>query len=81
MAVAVESDQEALFIQLLVSRFIVGLMTGIAVVPIGVYAAEICYPTLRGSLTLGSSISIAMGITVMYILGYFIRVCWIDFAF
>lgn len=74
MAIAVESDQETLFIQLLVSRFIIGIMTGIAVVPIGVYAAEICYPSLRGSLTLGSSISIATGISVMYILGYFIRV-------
>lgn len=46
---------------------------GLASAPSGVYAAEISLPKLRGSLILGTSISVALGITVLYSIGYFIR--------
>ncbi|EDW58698.1 facilitated trehalose transporter Tret1-2 homolog [Drosophila virilis] len=59
--------------QLLVSRFIIGITMGLASAPSGVYAAEISLPKLRGSLILGTSISVALGITVLYSIGYFIR--------
>ncbi|ALC40834.1 CG4607 [Drosophila busckii] len=59
--------------QLLVSRFIIGLVMGLASAPSGVYAAEISLPKIRGSLILGTSISVALGITVLYCIGYFIR--------
>lgn len=46
---------------------------GLASAPSGVYAAEISLPKLRGSLILGTSISVALGITILYSIGYFIR--------
>lgn len=49
---------------------------GIASAPVGVYSAEISLPRIRGRLILGTSVSIALGILVIYILGYFIRNDW-----
>lgn len=46
---------------------------GLASAPSGVYAAEISLPKMRGKLILGTSISVALGITVLYTIGYFIR--------
>lgn len=46
---------------------------GLASAPSGVYAAEISLPKTRGILILGTSISVALGITVLYSIGYFIR--------
>lgn len=49
---------------------------GLSSAPVGVYSAEISTPKIRGRLILGTSISVAGGITVIYILGYFIRDDW-----
>uniref|UniRef100_W8AY91 Facilitated trehalose transporter Tret1 n=2 Tax=Ceratitis capitata TaxID=7213 RepID=W8AY91_CERCA len=76
MAFAVESDVDIVFIQLMVSRFCIGIAMGIASAPVGVYSAEISLPRIRGRLILGTSVSIALGILVIYILGYFIRNDW-----
>jgi len=46
---------------------------GLASAPPGVYAAEISVPKTRGSLILGTSISVAGGITILYGIGYCIR--------
>ncbi|XP_050323607.1 facilitated trehalose transporter Tret1 isoform X2 [Bactrocera neohumeralis] len=76
MALAVESNADTVFIQLMVSRFCIGIAMGIASAPVGVYSAEISLPRIRGRLILGTSVSIAAGILVMYIMGYFIRNDW-----
>ncbi|XP_037950645.1 facilitated trehalose transporter Tret1-like isoform X2 [Teleopsis dalmanni] len=44
--------------------------------PVGVYAAEISMPKIRGRLILGTSIAVASGITLIYLLGFFIRHDW-----
>ncbi|XP_054736627.1 facilitated trehalose transporter Tret1-2 homolog [Anastrepha obliqua] len=76
MASAVESNTDVVFIQLLVSRFCIGIAMGIASAPVGVYSAEISLPRIRGRLILGTSVSIAAGIMVIYLVGYFIRNDW-----
>ncbi|KAH8371670.1 hypothetical protein KR093_008404 [Drosophila rubida] len=73
LATASGSSSESFSTQLLVSRFIIGVVMGLASAPSGVYAAEISLPKLRGRLILGTSISVALGITILYAIGYFIR--------
>ncbi|XP_016958717.1 solute carrier family 2, facilitated glucose transporter member 8 [Drosophila biarmipes] len=73
LATPSQSDSEAFFWQLIVSRFILGIGMGLASAPPGVYAAEISVPKTRGSLILGTSISVAGGITILYGIGYCIR--------
>ncbi|XP_017484590.1 PREDICTED: facilitated trehalose transporter Tret1-2 homolog [Rhagoletis zephyria] len=76
MALAIESNVDVVFIQLLVSRFCIGITMGIASAPVGVYSAEISLPRIRGRLILGTSVAISAGIMVIYIIGYFIRNDW-----
>lgn len=73
LATASATNSVSFYQQLLLSRFIIGIVMGLASAPSGVYAAEISLPKLRGSLILGTSISVALGITVLYSIGYFIR--------
>ncbi|XP_017010311.2 solute carrier family 2, facilitated glucose transporter member 8 [Drosophila takahashii] len=73
LATPSSSDSEAFFWQLIVSRFMLGIGMGLASAPPGVYAAEISVPKTRGSLILGTSISVAGGITILYGIGYCIR--------
>ncbi|XP_053964931.1 facilitated trehalose transporter Tret1-like [Anastrepha ludens] len=68
-----QSSRDLIFIQLLLGRFVSGLMMGAALSPVGSYSAEISLPRIRGRLILGSSIAIATGILLMYVLGFFIR--------
>ncbi|KAI8127575.1 Facilitated trehalose transporter Tret1 [Lucilia cuprina] len=69
-------DSSAIFTQILIGRFLSGIMIGLCVSPVGVYSAEISLPKIRGRLILGTSIGIAAGILFMYVLGYFIRNDW-----
>ncbi|KAH8407712.1 hypothetical protein KR222_011196 [Zaprionus bogoriensis] len=73
LVTASSTNSAQFYSQLLVSRFIIGIVMGLASAPSGVYAAEISLPKLRGSLILGTSISVALGITILYSIGYFIR--------
>ncbi|XP_067631199.1 facilitated trehalose transporter Tret1-2 homolog [Eurosta solidaginis] len=68
-----QSTRDTIYTQLLIGRFICGLMIGLSLSPIGSYAAEISLPRIRGRLVMGTSIAIATGILLMYVLGYFIR--------
>lgn len=98
MALASKSDQESLFWELMFSRLLIGITTGLSSSPAGnsfflnkyksrfflnnsllihllaVYSAEIAHPKLRGRLTLLTSMAIAVGILMIYVLGYFIPV-------
>ncbi|EDW01236.1 facilitated trehalose transporter Tret1-2 homolog [Drosophila grimshawi] len=73
LATASTTNSESFYMQLIVSRFLIGVTMGLATAPAGVYAAEVSVPRSRGSLILGTSISVALGITVLYSIGYFIR--------
>lgn len=73
LALTTETSQTAMFIQIMIARFIIGITTGLSSSPVGVYSAEICHPRLRGRLTLGTSVSTAAGILAIYTLGYVIR--------
>ncbi|KAH8283698.1 hypothetical protein KR018_012543 [Drosophila ironensis] len=73
LATPSQSDSIAFFWQLIASRFLLGIGMGLASAPPGVYAAEISVPRTRGSLILGTSISVAGGITILYGIGYCIR--------
>ncbi|XP_075169842.1 facilitated trehalose transporter Tret1 [Haematobia irritans] len=73
---ALHTDRSAILIQMLIARFIQGIMIGLSVSPVGVYSAEISLPRIRGRLILGTSLGLAAGILFMYILGYFIRNDW-----
>ncbi|XP_037887671.1 facilitated trehalose transporter Tret1-2 homolog [Glossina fuscipes] len=76
LAVASKEDNDIMFLQLMASRFLVGVTHGLSSAPVGVYSAEISTPKIRGRLILGTSISVSLGITVIYVLGYFIRTDW-----
>ncbi|XP_034670836.1 facilitated trehalose transporter Tret1 [Drosophila subobscura] len=67
------SDRDLIYAQMLVGRALGGIMIGMFVSPVGVYSAEISLPRIRGRLILGTSIGLAGGILLMYLLGYFIR--------
>ncbi|KAH8387757.1 hypothetical protein KR093_009417, partial [Drosophila rubida] len=66
-------NRDYIYAQMLVGRAFGGIMIGMFVSPVGVYSAEISLPRIRGRLILGTSIGLASGILLMYLLGFFIR--------
>lgn len=74
MAMASSVDKELMFIQLLVARFIIGICIGLSSSPSTVYSAEIAHPSLRGRISVITSLTIGLGILLIYILGYSIPV-------
>ncbi|XP_030374167.1 facilitated trehalose transporter Tret1 [Scaptodrosophila lebanonensis] len=67
------TERDWIYAQLLIARALGGVMIGMFLSPVGVYSAEISLPRIRGRLILGTSIALACGILIMYVLGYFIR--------
>lgn len=74
MAMANRVDRELMFIQLLVARFIIGICIGLSSSPSAVYSAEIAHPSLRGRISVLTSLTIGLGVLLIYTLGYFIPV-------
>ncbi|XP_015602755.1 facilitated trehalose transporter Tret1-2 homolog isoform X2 [Cephus cinctus] len=64
------------FEQLLIGRLLSGIATGLASVPATVYAAEVSVPKLRSIVVTWTSIAIAVGILIVYILGYIFQDNW-----
>lgn len=63
--------------QILAGRVISGIATGLASVPATVYTAEIAgTPKLRSTMVTWTSISIAVGILVVYVYGYIFKDDW-----
>lgn len=60
--------------QILVGRIISGIATGTASVPATVYSAEIASPKWRSTMVTWTSISIAIGVLIVYIFGYAFKV-------
>lgn len=78
MAMSSTSNKPLMFAELLVARFIIGICIGLSSSPSAVYSAEIAHPTLRGRISVITSVTIGLGILLIYVLGYFIPV-WFPF--
>lgn len=74
MALASTTNKELMFIQLLVARVLIGLCIGLSSSPTAVYSSEIAHPTLRGRISVLTSLTIGIGILLIYVLGYLIQV-------
>ncbi|XP_031772828.1 facilitated trehalose transporter Tret1-2 homolog isoform X2 [Apis florea] len=62
--------------QILVGRIISGIATGMASVPATVYSAEIASPKWRSTMVTWTSITIAIGVLIVYIFGYTLKDNW-----
>jgi len=66
---------DVLFIQLMVSRTVIGVIIGMSTTPAVMYTSEVCDPNIRGRLTmLSSPFFTAFGMLLIYLLGYLIPV-------
>lgn len=69
------TDSQVLFIQLMISRTIIGVIIGMSTTPSVMYTSEVCDPKIRGRLTMMSSpFFTAFGMLLIYLLGYLIPV-------
>ncbi|XP_033335946.2 trehalose transporter 1-like protein [Megalopta genalis] len=66
----------ATYQQILVGRIISGIATGSASVPATVYCAEIASPDWRPAMVTWTSISIAIGVLIVYVFGYIFQGNW-----
>nr|XP_012218357.1 PREDICTED: facilitated trehalose transporter Tret1-2 homolog [Linepithema humile] len=64
------------YVQILIGRGISGISTGMASVPTTVYNAEIAGVKWRGTMVTWTSISIALGVLIVYIFGYIFKDDW-----
>lgn len=64
------------YVQILIGRGISGIATGMASVPTTVYVAEITAAKWRGAMVTWTSISIALGVLIVYIFGYIFKDDW-----
>ncbi|XP_067005182.2 facilitated trehalose transporter Tret1 [Anabrus simplex] len=62
--------------QLYTGRVLTGFASGIASIPATVYLAEMAQPSLRGMLVTWASLSISVGILVVYLLGSVLQGAW-----
>lgn len=60
--------------QIVAGRVISGLATGMASVPTTVYVAEIASAKWRSTMVTWTSISIALGVLIVYVFGYIFKV-------
>ncbi|KAG5684150.1 hypothetical protein PVAND_013391 [Polypedilum vanderplanki] len=71
-----ETDFDSMFWQILLSRFLIGVTIGLSSSPAAVYSAEIASPKLRGRMTVLTSMAIAVGILMIYTLGFIFPDDW-----
>ncbi|XP_011346573.1 facilitated trehalose transporter Tret1-2 homolog isoform X2 [Ooceraea biroi] len=64
------------YTQILIGRVISGIATGMASVPTTVYVAEVAGSKWRGTMVTWTSISIALGVLIVYIFGYICKDDW-----
>ncbi|KAK6644732.1 hypothetical protein RUM43_001001 [Polyplax serrata] len=70
------ANGNATLIMIYAGRFFTGLATGMAAVPATVYSAEMSTDKLRGMFITWTSISMSLGILLIYILGYMLQDNW-----
>lgn len=71
-----QTNSNLMYIEIMISRVIIGVAIGMSSAPSGIYSAEICHPDLRGRLTLLGPLFTGFGILFIYLLGYFIPTSW-----
>lgn len=76
LLVATAPDGPNFLPQLYAGRVFTGISTGMASIPATVYAAEIGDSSLRGMLVTWTSAAIALGVLIVYVLGYFLPDKW-----
>lgn len=76
MATAFFGDSNFMYVQLIISRVVSGIATGMGGSPGSVYGAEVCLPKYRARLTMVTSMAIAGGVLFAYVVGYFFRTDW-----
>ncbi|KAJ8686396.1 hypothetical protein QAD02_022190 [Eretmocerus hayati] len=62
--------------QILAGRFLSGFAIGLAAIPATLYSAEVASPELRSTTLTWTSITIAVGVLIVYIFGYFFPDDW-----
>ncbi|KZC05686.1 Facilitated trehalose transporter Tret1-2 like protein [Dufourea novaeangliae] len=62
--------------QILVGRIISGIATGSAAVPATVYCAEVASPLWRATMVTWTSVSVGIGVLIVYIFGYLFEDNW-----
>uniref|UniRef100_A0A182VMP5 Major facilitator superfamily (MFS) profile domain-containing protein n=1 Tax=Anopheles merus TaxID=30066 RepID=A0A182VMP5_ANOME len=70
IAVCSTTNFDLMYTQILVARVIIGIVIGLVSAPASIYSAEIATPKMRGRLTVLTSLSIAVGILLIYSMGY-----------
>ncbi|XP_049535263.1 uncharacterized protein LOC125950919 [Anopheles darlingi] len=70
IAVCSRTNFDQMYTQVLTARVIIGIVIGLVSAPASIYSAEIATPKLRGRLTVLTSLMIAVGILVIYSMGY-----------
>lgn len=73
-ATASRTNRDYMFVQLMFARVIIGITCGLASSPCSIYTAEIVHASIRGRMSIMTPLSIASGVLVIYILGFFIPV-------
>lgn len=61
---------DLMYTQILIARVIIGIVIGLVSAPAAIYSAEIATPRMRGRLTVLTSLMIAVGILLIYSMGY-----------
>lgn len=74
IATSSNTDRESMFAQLLAGRILHGISSGLSSSPCAIYTAEIAHSSLRGRMSILSSLGISIGILFVYITGFFIPV-------
>ncbi|XP_055846327.1 uncharacterized protein LOC129912201 [Episyrphus balteatus] len=69
-------NSDFVFMQLIASRLMSGVVKGMGGAAAVVYGAEICLPKIRARLIMAVSMAMACGVLFIYLLGYFIRDDW-----
>lgn len=69
-------DVSWMYVMLLIGRAITGVATGMGSIPATVYLSEISTPKLRAMLATWTSVFIAIGVLIIYLLGLFLKESW-----
>lgn len=62
------------YVMIMLGRVVTGIAAGLGSIPTTVYLSEITTPNLRSVLATWTSLFIAIGVSVIYTLGYFLQV-------
>lgn len=67
-------ESDARFIMLITGRVVSGVACGLGSTPATVYLSEISTPEMRDILTTWTSVFVAIGVLIIYTLGFFFKV-------